>query len=309
MTGSGVRERHRVPWGTLGIAVVVLVLVATSPGRAAAGRFLASLRINRPATVSASVAAPGPNATRQVQGLLGAMLADSTHVALDEADQPAPDVEAAGRLAGFTPHLPGARHDTPDLIVTGAHAIEVRIDPARLRTILAEAGQASSAVPASLSGASASIHIGRGVEARYGHCPAPVTPTLQSQIVGPPPRAADAGDCVILSERPAAVTEAPAQLDLDGLVGIALQLSGMSPEHASRFQHTFSGREAMALSLPRFMRSWDSVDVGGARGMLLNTGGRRGPTWTLLWSRGSLVYALSGYGSPSDAGMLARSIP
>lgn len=309
MTGSGVREPHRVPWGTLGVAVVVLVVAATSPGRAAAGRFLASLRINRPATVSASVAAPAPNATRQVEGLVGAMLADSTHVAMDEADLPAPDADSAGRLAGFAVHLPAARRDTPALTVTGAHAIDVRIDPARLRTILAEAGQASDAVPASLSGASASIRIGRGVEARYGHCPEPVTPTLQSQIVGPPPRATDAGDCVILAERPPAVTDVPSQLDVDQLVGIALQLSGMSPDHASRFQRAFGGREAMALSLPRFMRSWDSVDVGGVQGMLLNTGGRRGPRWTLLWTRRGLVYAMSGYGSSSDAGPLARSIP
>lgn len=60
--------------------------------------------------------------------------------------------------------------------------------------------------------------------------------------------------------------------------------------------------------MPRFTRSWETVSVNGAPGMLLNAAGRRGPTYALIWSNKGIVYSLTGYGSPGDALPLAKSI-
>jgi hypothetical protein len=50
------------------------------------------------------------------------------------------------------------------------------------------------------------------------------------------------------------------------------------------------------------------VTVGGVQGMLVNTVGRRGPTYALIWAKDGMVYSLVGYGSAADAVPLASSI-
>jgi hypothetical protein len=42
--------------------------------------------------------------------------------------------------------------------------------------------------------------------------------------------------------------------------------------------------------------------------MLVITGGRRGPTYALVWVQGGVVYTLTGYGSSADAVPLAKSL-
>ena len=92
------------------------------------------------------------------------------------------------------------------------------------------------------------------------------------------------------------------------LVAIGLELSGMSPNQRLAFQKMFDWQFALSMSLPRFMRSYDSVTVNSAPGMLLNTAGRRGPTYELFWTKNGTVYSLAGYGSSADAVPLADSI-
>ena len=308
MAGSQEGVSRQTPWGVLAIGVAALLVVGTAPGRALAGRFLASLRLGRPQSVSVALASPGPNAGRSLQNALGGMVGTDVGVSLDEPDQPVPGVDSASRLAGFAARLPRARTDAPSLTVTGAHTVDMRVNPAQVRTIVAEAGRPPVALPASLQGATLSIRTPRGIRASYGHCPEPAAATLQGQLQGPPPPSTDNGDCVVLVESPTVDATIPAGFDLEPLVEIALELSGMSPNQAQAFRQRFDWKAALALSLPRFMRSYDSVEVGNASGMLLNTVGRRGPTWTLLWTADGMVYAMAGYGIAADAKALAASV-
>jgi hypothetical protein len=134
-----------------------------------------------------------------------------------------------------------------------------------------------------------------------------VANSIQNQINGPPPPSVDNGDCVIFGETPLAASLAPAALDTGSVLEIALELTGMSPNQARDFRQLFNWRAALALAPPRFVRSYDIVTVGGARAMLMTTGGRRGPTYLLAWVDGSTVYTLTGYGSSVDAVPLASS--
>ncbi|HVX39457.1 MAG TPA: hypothetical protein VHB25_07775 [Gemmatimonadaceae bacterium] len=299
---------RRTLWAWL-IAIVVVILLAYTPPVRAAGRgFFSSLRIAKPKPVSASLTAPAPGSARQMQDAVTGMVTSTPATTLDEPARDAPTPDSASKRAGFAVRLVAARQDKPSLTVIGARRIEAGVDRDALRTILDEAGDKHVATPASLQGGVLRVSAPRAIRAEYGHCPAPAANTIQGQLQGPPPPSTDYGDCVILMESPPARVDAPNGLDLHTLVEIALELSGMSPNQTSAFQQRVAPTAALALSLPRFMRSYDTVAVNGAPAMLLNTAGRRGPTYALVWAKDGLVYQLSGYGNPGDAVALANSV-
>jgi hypothetical protein len=162
-------------------------------------------------------------------------------------------------------------------------------------------------VPASLNGETMRVTVPRGVRVQYGNCPLPAANTLQNQINGPPPPSTDNANCIVFTETPVAATMAPPLLDTAAVLEIALELTGMSPNQARDFRQLFDWRSAITMSPPRSVRSYEMVNVGAGRGMLIMTGGRRGPTYALAWVQGDMVYTLTGYGSSADAVPLATS--
>lgn len=295
-------------WTTIVVFAVVLLLALTAPGRGVWRDFLASLRIAKPQPVSVNVPGfSGPAPTRRLQDAIEGMIADTTSVILDEKDQAVSSPAAASQLAGFTVQLPRTRSDQPTFIVVGAHAVAANVNRAQLLTIFREAGKSSVLVPAPVNGARVTIKAPRSIRVQYGHCPVAVTNTLQGQIQGPPPPSTDNGDCVVLIESPPASAGLPPGMDMEQLVAIGLELSGMSPDQTQAFQKMYSWQTALSMSMPRFMRSYNSVIVNGMPAMLLNTAGRRGPTYELFWTRNGIVFSLAGYGSSADAVPLAIS--
>jgi hypothetical protein len=293
----------------LTILVVVAASLSVPVGGAALGvRFLDSLRIARPKTVSASLPVVGATNSRQLQYVVAGIVAETTTVAHDEPDMNGLTLDSASRAAGFRARVLRARADAATFSVLGAHSASARVDRGQLRTLLNEAGFARTPLPASLDNASISFASPRGVRAQYGHCPEPVANTLQAQIQGPPPPSPDNGNCVALTETPLAVVAAPAGLDTSAVMTIALELLGMSPNQAHEFRRLFPWPAALSLSPPRFMRSYELVTVHRAPAMLMITAGRRGPTYVLAWVEGGRVFTLSGYGSSADAVPYAQSV-
>ena len=293
-------------WATLIVIAIVSSVSFTALGRDLVQGFLASLRIAKPDTVNAP-SPLGSNPNGQLKDAIAEMISDKVSITLDESDQSVSSLEAAAKLAGFGPLLLRARNDSPAWTVAGAHASEMIVNRAQMLTIFAEAGKTTVQLPQSLDGAKVTIQTPRSVRSRYGNCPAPVANTLQNQIQGPPPPSTDNGDCVILLESPVSSVDIPSGLDMEPLLEIGLELSGMSPNQALVFEKTIDWKSSMGLSMPRFLRSYDSVEVNGTRGILLNTGGRRGPTYQLIWAKNGMVYSLSGFGNSGDAVPLARS--
>jgi hypothetical protein len=295
-------------WPAIALAAIA-ALSFSATARAAGQRLFTSLRIAKPKPVTVTTPSfSGPNANRQLQDAISGMISGKVRATVDEADQPAANAEAAARLAGFAAQFPRARKDPPTLIVMGAHAADMAVDRTQLRTMFTQAGRSAVALPPSLDGTTVTLKTPRAIRAQYGNCPAPAANTLQNQIQGPPPPTTDNGNCVVLTQSPAASAEVPGGLDVDQLVEIALELSGMSPNQAQEFQETLDWKSTLVLSMPRAMRSYQAVDVNGVRGMLVNTAGRRGPTWALIWAKNGIVYSLAGYGSAGDAVPLANSL-
>ena len=289
--------------------VLLLWMTVTASGRAARRQFIASLRIARPQGVSVSVPAfSGPTGSRRLQDAVATMLADSVHVTRAANDITVANAASASRLAGFTPQLPAARSDQPTFSVLGGRALTMTVRRGNLQTIFTEAGLSRVALPASIDGATLTIQTPAGIGAQWGHCPVIEGQTLTNQIAQRPPPSTDNGDCVMLEQRPVIQAQVPPGLDMQQLAGVAVEIAGMSPVQAKDFQAAFPWAASLALTMPRFMRSYQMVRVHDAPAMLLNTAGRRGPTYALLWTAGGRVYALIGYGSAGDAVPFANSI-
>jgi hypothetical protein len=298
------------PWWAIGLGAAIVVLVVSSPvGRRAAHGLLAALRIPAPQRVSVNLPSiSGPNANRQLLNMVSAILTASPKALQDEGDRPAATADAAAQAAGMRVQLPFGRTDRPALTVVGARTIGLPIARAQLRTMLTEAGRSGVPLPATLDGATVTVRTPRAIRAQYGHCPAPPDTTLRGQLQGRPPVAPENADCIVLLETPAASVDAPPSLDMGQLVNIALELSGLSPNQAQALRRTLDWKAVLGLSLPRFVRSYDSVQVGDVSGVLVTTAGRRGPTYELLWEKDGVAYALAGYGSAADAVPLATSL-
>lgn len=303
-------SRRRRLWPATLVVLLVVGAVGTSNGRELLHRFRVSLRIAKPEPVklNSPSAFAGPTANRRVLEAIGGMLSTKVAVTRDEGDQPAASAAAASALAGFAAQLPRARTDSVILIVTGAHEIHLAVERATLRTILTQAGLSGARLSDALEGAQVTVTTPRGVRAQYGNCPSLPSATLQGQLQDQPPPNADNGNCVVLSESPAATTLFPSGLDIQQLVEIALELSGMSPNQAQAFQSTLQANAIMVLSMPRSMRSYEATAINGARGMLVTTAARRGPTCVLIWMKDGMVFTLAGYGNPADVVSLANSV-
>jgi hypothetical protein len=130
----------------------------------------------------------------------------------------------------------------------------------------------------------------------------------KTPVATPTPTSMQYDDCVILSEGPSPTVNAPQGLDLQQLAEVGLELAGMTQSQAQEFLHNVNWQSTLGVSVPRYMRSYETVKVNGVEGTLLNMAGRRGPTYTLLWAKGGTVYSLTGYGDSGNAVSLANSL-
>ena len=307
MTEETREPRNGTLWGGIGALILIVILSFVSPVRGLAAKFFASLRIPKPQAVSVDVSAfSGANGNRTLQQMISQMISSKTNVTEDEADAAAADKGAAAKLAGFAVTLPAIRKDLPKIIVQGGHAVDMSVDRAKLLTIFDEAGRHDLDLPANLDGTEVTLKTPRSIRAQYGNCPAPPN-TISGQINGPPPPSADNGDCLVVTEGPTSIVNSPAGLDVQQLVEIGLELSGMSPNQTKQFLESVDWKSTLSLAMPRFMRSFETVQINGAHGVLVNTLGRRGPTYMLIWVRDGMAYSLTGYASASDATALANS--
>lgn len=307
MTWNAQRMRQ---WPLPFIAIgIVGVLLFSAGARATARSFLAALRIAKPPAESVNnPGGSGSSRTRQLQNIIGGMLAPTVDVVVDEPDKPAADAAAAAKDAGFALLLPRSRGAAPVLEVLGAHTVDMTVNRGQVMTMFSEAGRAGVELPEGVDGSKVTLRTPRAVRAQYGSCPLPVPNTIQGQVQGPPPPSTDNADCVVLMESPPIAADLPSGLDLGPLMEIALELSGMSPVQAQAVPQTLDWKSTLVISLPRNLRSVETKDVNGSKAMLLVTAGRRGPTWELVWARSGIVYALTGYGNSADALPLANSM-
>jgi len=251
-----------------------------------------------------------PNANPALHQMVAQMISDKVVVTVNEQDQPASDASAATQLAGFPVLLLGSRKDAPKLVVSGAHAVNLTVDRARLQAIFSEAGHPDLVVPQSLDGAAVAVKIPRAVEVQYGTCPTPTTATnaIASNVTGSPAASTQFSDCVRLREGSSPTVNVPPGLDVEHLAQIGLEVAGMNATQSHDFLQTVDWKSTLSMTVPRFLRSYQGVKVNGAPGTLLTLAGRRGPGYTLIWVKNGIDYSLIGFGDSSQAIDLASSL-
>lgn len=307
MTANNPQKRRLSLWIAVIIVAVVVAGLSLGPTRRLAENFFGSLRQQKVQTVNIDLSSfVGPNANRSLQQMVSQMISDTVKVTASEKAQPASNAAAASRLAGFPVQLLGARKDTPQLVVRGAHAFQMTVNRARLQAILQEAGRRDLTVPPSLNGATVAVKIPQTLMARYGNCPG--RPSATANIATPTPNSTQYNNCLILNEGPSPEVDAPPGLDLGQLTQIGLEVAGMTPAQSRQFLQTVSWKSMLGVPIPRFMRSYQAVQVNGVGATLLDMAGRRGPTYTLVWGRKGMVYSLVGYGDSGNAVSLADSL-
>ena len=306
-------SRERWTW-LLPSAIVVVLVVGFStfpPARTSVGRFLRSLRMQKVQAVNVDLSAfTDPNANPSLHQMVTQMISDRVTRSVNEPDQGVSDAAAAGNLAGFHVQLLSARKDPPKLVVSGEQAVNLTVDRARLQAIFNEAGHPELVVPQSLDGAAVAVDIPRAVEAEYGTCPGPTSATseIAGSIAGPTPGGTQYSDCVRLREGPSPVVKVPAELDVEHLAEIGLEVAGMNSSQAHDFLRSVNWQSTLVMTVPRFLRSYQPVKVAGAQGTLLTEASRRGPGYTLIWSKNGTVYSLVGFGDSSQAVELGDSL-
>src|ERR1700704_3221250 len=126
-------KRWRPYLGGAAVIAVAAVGLSLPAGQTLLGRIFKSLRVQKVQAVNVDLSSfTDPNANSTLHQMVAQMISDKVVVTVNEKDQPASDAAAASQLAGFHAQLLSARTDSPKLVVTGEHAVNLAVDRARL---------------------------------------------------------------------------------------------------------------------------------------------------------------------------------
>jgi putative zinc finger protein len=299
--------RLRPVWGALAATVAIAAFVSFAPARSWAQKVLAMLRVQK---VTVVVLDPGSfsNSSSNPGQMIGKVLSDNLVVTMNPGKpQPVPDAATASQAAGFAVRTLAALPEAPQFSVNGEGAFNMTLNRDRLQAILDEAGRSDIQLPASLDGAEVAAHVSKSVMVRYGQCSSPEAAASQGSTAN----GSQPSNCVFLAEIPSPTVSVPPDLNIQQLAEAGLEIAGMSPEAAQAFCQTVDWTSTLVIPLPRNASSYQTVDVDGVQGTLINISriGRSGqPGYTLVWVKNGIIYSLAGQGDSSNAVSLAGSL-
>jgi len=305
LLGRLLARRLRPAWAALAAVVLLGAFLSFAPGRSWAQKVLAMLRVQKIAVVPVDLSGlGGPNGDSGPAKMIGQMLSEKVVVRLSSKPHKVATVEEADQQVGYRVRLLGNRSDTPQLTVEGEQAFQMTFDRDRVQTILNEAGRSDLSLPPSVNGATIAVHVPALAAARYGTCP-------ERKKNHEAEAGADFRDCVELIQVPSPVVSVPPELKIEQLAEVGLQLAGVTAEQARAFCQTVDWTSTLVLPLPRFIRSYQTVQVNGVQGTLIHLPAR-GPQqllgYNLVWVKDGVIYSLIGFGNPVEAVPLAESL-
>ncbi|HYL61973.1 MAG TPA: zf-HC2 domain-containing protein [Candidatus Methylomirabilis sp.] len=294
-------RRWRLAWAAGVVAAILSVSLAFPSGRSLAQRLLATLRVEKVQPIRLDTSSFDQN--RTLQQMLNQLISDKVVVTADEKSQKAATVADASAAAGFAVRVPRDMTVAPQFNVEGRHAFKMTIDRARMQEILDESGRPDLLLPATIDGETISAQMARAVRVQYGQCPNPAAEG-QGQAGNP----AQKFSCTLLLEDPSPVVNVPADLNLQQLAEIGLQLAGMSAVQAREFCQTVDWKSTLVLPIPPYVRSYETVTVDGVQGTLMTPANPRGPQSVLIWVKDGIIYSLVGPDGANETIALANSL-
>jgi hypothetical protein len=279
------------------IAVVVLALLMAIPTtRALAGELLKLFRVQQVAVLPIdSAGLESLTGNKALGSQLSELISDST----DVTDQPGEPIvvataKEAGTSAGFNIRLP-ADVAPSKIYVTDSSAYKLTVDRAKAQAFIEGAGRSDLVLPESIDGAVITVSIPSTVNTTFGTCPEPqmVKPEM-SEMDGP---RESYPDCIVFTQMPSPLVNAPEGVDMAQLAQIGLEFSGMSRTEAAAFTATVDWTSTLVVPIPRNAASYEDVSVDGVTGKLILRTSDYAPEYALLWVKNGIVYSISGSGT------------
>lgn len=275
----------------VGAVLLLIVLFSFAPARSLGQRILSMLRVQKVAVVPFDMEAVSAAANSRTRPL-AQVISDRVVVTIKPGE---PQVEtspaAAASAAGFQVKNLDTLGDPNRIVVRDESAFHLQLDRDRILALFEAAGRPDVTVPADVDGAIVAVHIPKGVEMSYGQC-----------------SGSNAPGCIHFTQIPVPAISIPPSLNMAGLAEAALQIGGMSAAEANAFCQTVDWSSTLVIPIPRNASSSRTVPVDGVNGTLVETNGRRGADYALIWVKNRQLFALSGLGSPDQALAAAESL-
>ncbi len=285
----------------VGAAVVLAAVLAFSPSaRVMAQNFLDMFRVKNFAAVRVD-----PARMAQIQQDLNQNNLDLKSLLSSQVDvlkKPGKPVivstpAEAGQQAGITVRTPAslpAGYSLQRIQVEGAGSVRIKVDTAKLQTLMTDLGITDEKVPPQLNGQTVTVNTPPVVSMEY---------------------AANNGlNHLTLVEAHNPQVSLPQGVNLAQLGEIALRITGMPADEAHSFAQSIDWTSTMLVPVPANASSFRQVPVRGVTGLLITTDSRveTVPEKTsatgsvsrtipsgsyLIWAEGDMVYAISGTGN------------
>jgi hypothetical protein len=296
-----------VRYGASFVAALAL-LMAFPTTRALAGELLNLFRVQQVAVLPIDTAGLESMTGNEALGSqLSELISESTEVT-DQPGEPivAANADEAESAAGFNVRLP-ADQTPAQIYVTDSSAFTLTVDRAKAQAFIEAAGRDDLTLPKSIDGAKISVSIPATVNAAFGTCPDPQAEKSKPQAEEDMGR--DYADCVVFTQMPSPLVDAPADLDMAQLAQIGLEFSGMDREEAAAFTATVDWTSTLVIPVPRRATSKD-VSVDGVTGKLIQRVTDYAPEYALIWVKDGIIYGLSGTGTDTaPAFAIAEALP
>ena len=301
-------RRYRPVWGAAAVALVLVIAFSFAPVRTFAGNLLALFRVQKVEFIDVNPEQIPDQGTLQ-EALRRLEIVMDDQVTIEGGGEPQViDEDTARGLSVFPVRFPTALSGEPHVSMLPETRVEMHVDLARVRALLAELGYDDVELPDSIDGTDIQLDFGPAVIAGYGECQVAPVAALAS---GAPAPVHIEMDCTLFIQMRSPDISAPAALDVDQLGEVYLQLLGLSAEEAERFSERVDWTTTFVVPVPRYANlEYEDVTVDGVSGTLIRSShpSRDDEQYLLTWLKGGVAYALQGPGTAEDALGIAGSL-
>jgi len=280
--------RMRTTAVVLAISLLLVIVFTVPPIRASAAQFLSIFRAQKVAVLpinSETINKISGN-ERFIQKMQEMMSGDMEIVKEASESQPAADAVQASSMAGFNVRFPETELPTRQIWVEDSSTFNMTINRDHIQAVLQELDYNEIVLPESLEGQKITFEVPSGIRAYFGVCTA-----LGADVSDENPIETS---CYSLYEIPSPRIETPDGLDLNQLMGVALELTGMTREQAAAYAQTFDLASSLVIPVPTDVASYSTVQVDGVEGQLLqHIGSDNFHAVTLIWVKDGVIYDLT----------------
>lgn len=214
----------------------------------------------------------------------------------------------ASQKAGFRVRVSrNSQFPLRQLTVRPGFAFEGTFDQSLALAVLESLGVSKPQIPAGVDGAVIKVNIPDGATANYGQCNKtdPDDNSAGSATFG------ITESCLLLVQVPSPTVDTPPDLPVTRLAELALTVLGMEPDKAAQFASQVDWTTTLVIPIPRGEIENKTVAVDGVQGQLLIQPADSTdlvPSYTLVWVKDGIVYAVLGTGDSAKGIALANSL-